>query len=115
MQNPTFNCPQCGNALPLSFSFAKLVVCEQCDSTIFLEDDAARLAGQRSVLPERPSLIGLKTPFSYRNQDYLPVGHIRYQYAYGYWDEWWVLDGQGQGMWMSVDEGDFAFEHARNP
>lgn len=111
MHTDQLNCPQCGGALPLTFSFAKLTVCEQCDSTIFLEDDGAKLAGKRSVLAQRPSLIQLKQPFSYRHTQYIPVGYIRYNYGYGYWDEWWVLDNAGQGVWMSVDEGDFAFEY----
>lgn len=111
MHTKSLNCPQCGNALPLTFSFAKLTMCEQCDSTIFLEDEGVRLAGKRSVLIDRPSLIQLKTPFSYRHTHYTPVGYIRYSYGYGYWDEWWVLDNTGRGVWMSVDEGDFAFEY----
>ena len=111
MHTDTLNCPQCGSALPLTFSFAKLAVCEQCNSTIFLEDDGAKLAGKSAVLSKLPSLIQLKQPFSYRHTDYTPVGHIRYGYGYGYWDEWWVLDNSGQGVWMSVDEGDFAFEY----
>ena len=111
MHTDPLNCPQCGSALPLTFSFAKLAVCEQCDSTIFLEDDSVRLAGKSAVLTKLPSLIQLKQPFSYRHTHYVPVGYIRYRYDYGYWDEWWVLDSSGQGVWMSVDEGDFAFEH----
>ncbi len=107
----TLNCPQCGAELPLSFRFAKLVVCPHCGSTIFLEDDAARLAGERSALVELPSLVQLKVPFRYRHASYLPVGHIRYRHAFGYWDEWWLLDDGGQGVWLSVDEGDYAFEH----
>lgn len=95
----------------MAFSFAKLTVCEQCDSTIFLEDDSVKLAGKSAVLSKRPSLIQLRQPFSYRHTVYTPVGYIRYDYGYGYWDEWWVLDNSGQGVWMSVDEGDFAFEY----
>lgn len=113
MQKDTLNCPQCGNALPLAFSFSKLTVCNQCDSTIFLEDQGARLAGTQSTLADLPSLIQLKTPFSYKKISYLPVGHIRYSYGQGFWDEWWVMDNQGEGVWMSVDEGDFAFEHPK--
>lgn len=111
MHTDSLNCPQCGNALPLTFSFAKLTVCEQCESTLFLEDDGAKLSGKSSVLAQLPSLIQLKQPFSYRHTSYTPVGYIRYSYGYGYWDEWWVIDNTGQGVWMSVDEGDFAFEY----
>lgn len=113
MRTNTLNCPQCGNALPLAFNFSKLAVCRQCDSTLFLEDEGARLAGTQSTLADLPSLIQLKIPFSYKNDSYLPVGHIRYSYGSGFWDEWWVLDNTGKGVWMSVDEGEFAFEHPK--
>lgn len=110
MYKDSKNCPQCGNALPLAFRYTKLTVCEHCDSTLFLEDHGTRLAGTRSVLAETPSLIQLKQPFQYAGKSYLPVGHIRYNYGYGYWDEWWIVDNAGDGSWMSIDEGDFAFE-----
>ena len=110
MHSTNINCPQCGDALPLKFRHSKLVVCASCSSSIFLEDDAVRLAGKQSVLPEVPSLLQLQQPFSYRSHSYLPVGHVRYQYDNGFWDEWWVFDNKGEGTWVSVDEGEFAFE-----
>jgi ribosomal protein S27AE len=106
----TVNCPQCGNALPLQFRHTKLVVCSHCDSTLFLEDEAVKLMGERSVLPQAPSLLKLGEPFRYRNVDFLPVGVIRYRHKIGYWEEWWAMDNAGKGFWVSIDEGDFAFE-----
>lgn len=110
MYSNQINCPQCGDALALKFRHSKLTVCASCNSTIFLEDDAVRLAGEQSVIAEFPSLIQLQQTFTYQSHDYLPVGHVRYEYENGFWDEWWVVDNQGEGTWVSVDEGDFAFE-----
>lgn len=115
MYSKNINCPQCGNALPLNFRHSKLVVCDSCDSTIFLEDDAVHFAGEQSVLSEEPSLLQLKLPFTYQKQTYLPVGHVRYSYGRGFWDEWWVIDNGGEGTWVTVDEGDFAFEKPVKP
>ena len=115
MYSKNINCPQCGNALPLNFRYSKLVVCDSCDSTIFLEDDAVHLAGEQSVLSEEPSLLQLKQPFTYKNQTFLPVGHVRYRYGRGFWDEWWLIDNGGEGLWLTVDEGDFAFEKEIKP
>lgn len=109
-QSRIINCPQCGNELPLTFRHAKLTVCTHCDSTIFLEDEAVKLAGQQSVLSQNPSLLQLGTPFTYRKQSFTPVGKIRYAYELGYWEEWWALGNDGRGFWISIDEGDFAFE-----
>ncbi|WP_020394089.1 DUF4178 domain-containing protein [Thiolinea disciformis] len=110
MKPKTHNCPQCGNLLPVHFRFSKLTVCAHCGSTIFLEDEAVRLAGKASVLADMPSLLQLRTPFTYQKLTYTPVGQVRYTYKGGFWDEWWVIDSTGMGRWLSVDEGDFAFE-----
>ncbi len=110
MYKNNINCPQCGSALPLSFRHSKLRVCDYCGSSIFLEDDAVRLAGKQSVPSQEPSLIQLQQPFVYKHQSYLPIGHIRYSYGKGFWDEWWVINNAGQGIWLTVDEGDFAFQ-----
>ncbi len=110
MFSATHNCPQCGSALPQQFRYSKLAVCAHCHSTIFLEDQAVRLAGKASVLAEMPSLLQLQLPFRYQEKTYTPVGQVRYRYQGGYWDEWWVIDSAGRGHWVSVDEGDFAFE-----
>lgn len=110
MQPSRFNCPQCGDKLAPQFRHSKLIVCQSCNSTIFLEDDAVRLAGKESALIPMMSLLKLNVPFEYQTKTYLPVGHVRYRYDRGYWDEWWVIGNNGAGIWVSVDEGDFAFE-----
>lgn len=112
MKPITHNCPQCGNLLPITFRHSKLAVCESCGSTIFLEDESVRLAGKAAVLADLPSLLQLRVPFQYQKLTYTPIGHVRYAYSDGVWDEWWVLGGDGVGTWVSVDEGDFAFEQA---
>lgn len=110
MHSSTINCPQCGDQQSLSFKHTKLTVCSSCGSTLFIEDEQVRLAGKQSVLVDYPSLIQLHHPFTYQRDSYQPVGHIRYTYELGYWDEWWVLDNTGEGKWLSVDEGDFVLE-----
>jgi len=43
------NCPQCGAALALYFKHTKLIQCESCKSSIFLENDAVQSAGDSAV------------------------------------------------------------------
>ena len=40
----------------------------------------------------------------------MPVGHARFSYGRGHWDEFWCLDGSTEGLWLSADEGDYALE-----
>ena len=105
-----FRCPQCGDQLSIYFSYTKLIQCRSCRSTIFLEDDAVRLAGKQSVLSQEPSLIALHQPFSYKGTAYLPIGKIRYSYGRGFWEEWWLKSEEGNAYWLSVDEGDMVLE-----
>ncbi len=104
------NCPQCGATLPLHFSYAKLAQCSYCNSTIFLDDEGARLAGESSVLSDEVSLIVLNQLFSYRSNSYLPIGMVRYSYGRGFWEEWWLKDELGEEWWLSVDEGDMVLQ-----
>ena len=105
-----FNCPQCGYSLSLYFKHTKLIQCESCKSTIFLEDETARLSGDSSVLAPEISILELNTPFFFEQKSYLPLGKIRYAYGRGFWEEWWVKDTQNNEYWLSIDEGDLVFQ-----
>jgi len=106
----TINCPQCGYPLPIYFAYAKLAQCESCGSSIFLDDESARLAGYSSVLAPESSLIKLNKAFEYDKKRYLPVGMIRYSYGRGFWEEWWLKSDDGGEYWLSVDEGDMVLD-----
>jgi len=106
----SINCPQCGASLPIYFVHTKLSQCSYCGSSIFLDDEASRVAGFSSVLAPEPSLITLYTPFSYSGKSYFPMGMIRYSYGRGFWEEWWIKDSSDSEYWLSVDEGDMVLE-----
>ncbi|MEZ5825682.1 MAG: DUF4178 domain-containing protein [Geminicoccaceae bacterium] len=59
--------------------------------------------------PATPSLLVLGESFRWHGHELTPMGHVRIGHAHGYWDEWWVMEG-GDGLWISVDEGDIAIE-----
>ncbi len=109
MPEREFNCPNCGAALKASLAFTKLVTCDYCDSAVFLEDKAVSLAGKQGVMTQVPSLIELGGTYRYRDHEFQVVGQVRFDYAHGFWDEYWSLV-DGDGRWVSVDEGDIAVE-----
>ena len=104
------NCPNCGAELPGTVTLAKMVACDYCESTVLLEDDALRLAGEKGVMAEEPSLFVLGREIRYRRESWLPVGQARFSYGTGWWDEFWAVNGGGEGVWVSVDEGEIAVE-----
>jgi len=103
-------CPSCGAPVAARLRYAKLVVCEQCQTPLFLEDEAVAVAGERSVLAALPSLLRKGERYRYRARGFEPVGRARFDYGDGLWDEWWVVLDDGGGRWLSVDEGEFAVE-----
>jgi len=107
---PDRNCPNCGNKLPEIMQFTKMVDCDACGTTLLLDDDEMRMAGERGVMAEVPSLLALGETVKVGRRIMTPVGHIRFDYGRGWWDEFWCLDEHGIGHWLSVDEGDYAFE-----
>lgn len=108
----TFHCPNCGAELQRRFRHARLVTCAFCGSAVILDDAGLRLAGTSGVMTDMPSLLTLGRPFRHRDLRLTPVGHARFVYAHGYWDEWWAVEGDA-GRWISVDEGDIALEEPR--
>jgi len=108
------NCPQCGDSLDILFKWTKLVACRSCNSSIFLNDEGAKLIGEASVLSPEPSLIKLHSPIRIDNKEYLPLGKIRYSYGRGFWEEWFLRGEQNREFWLSIDEGDFVLEKKVN-
>ncbi len=43
-----------------------------------------------------------------------PIGHCQFDYGRGRWDEYWCINHKGEGVWLSVDEGDYALETSIN-
>ena len=109
MSEQFFNCPSCGAELQRKLAHTKLVTCDYCDSTVMLEDEAVRLAGKSGVMAEYPSILRMHKTFTWRGRSLTPQGHARFKYAHGFWDEWWAMEG-GDGVWISIDEGDIAIE-----
>lgn len=106
----TFNCPNCGGEISRRVARSKMVACEYCESTVLLADDAVRLAGKQGVMAEEPSLFEIGREVEYEGRSFMPIGQARFSYGQGWWDEFWALDGTGEGVWISVDEGDIAIE-----
>ncbi|MDH5324262.1 MAG: DUF4178 domain-containing protein [Gammaproteobacteria bacterium] len=104
------NCPVCGAPAPEQMQFAKLLVCSSCKTSLFLEDNAVKHAGVKSVVIEQPSLFSVGQTYRYRSMTFETYGRVQFDYGGGYWDEWWVVNSRGVGMWVSVDEGDIAIE-----
>jgi DNA-directed RNA polymerase subunit RPC12/RpoP len=110
----TINCPQCGYELPIYFRWTKLIECPSCKSSIFLEDEGAKVIGKASTLSPEPSLVKIGEPLIIEKKTYMPLGKIRYSYGRGFWEEYFLKGEDSREYWLSIDEGDFALEKPMN-
>lgn len=110
MTDGAYSCANCGADLPHRLAHARMVVCEHCGTTSVLEDEAFRLAGTGGVIQDAPSLVHLNEEINAGGSLLMPVGHAQFSYGRGWWDEFWCVDDEGDGCWLSVDEGDYAIE-----
>lgn len=111
----TYHCANCGAELPRRLARARMITCTHCGTSAVLRDEVFELAGEGGVMQDAPSLIHLGRNVSVGGTDLLPVGHARFSYGRGWWDEYWCLDGKGEGHWVSSDEGDYAVEQPLDP
>ncbi len=102
-------CPNCGAPIEARLTSTKMVDCSQCETTVLLADDGLTAMGKRGVMTDHPSLIRLHQPFRVGVEPFHPMGHARFSYGRGWWDEWWCDTANGM-RWVSVDEGDYAVE-----
>ncbi|SDZ09925.1 protein of unknown function [Jannaschia faecimaris] len=103
------SCPNCGAALPEMFAHARMVNCEFCGSSVVLEDDVLRKAGEAGAMLDAPELITLGRAVRLPEGEFTAWGHVRYDYGRGHWDEYHgALDGEL--VWVSVDEGDVVLQ-----
>ncbi|WGH79107.1 DUF4178 domain-containing protein [Jannaschia ovalis] len=108
------NCPNCGAALPPILAFARMVNCEFCGSAVLLDGEVVRKTGEAGAMLDAPELIYLGRSVRLAGQVFEPQGHVRYDYGRGHWDEYFGSLA-GEGVWVSVDEGDVAIQRPADP
>ena len=104
------NCGNCGAELPARLSHARMVTCDHCGTTSVLRDKVFEVAGSGGEMLDTPSLVRLGEDILVKGIRLTPVGHARFSYGRGWWDEYWCMDGTESGTWLSADEGDYALE-----
>lgn len=91
---------------------SKMVNCDFCGSSVVLEDDTLRRAGEAGTMLEAPELVAIGQPVMLATYGtFTATGHVRYDYGRGHWDEYHGALSNGDLVWVSVDEGDIVLQH----
>lgn len=103
----TLHCPNCGADLGPRLAAIRMTTCVSCGTSVILEDEAVRIAGTGGVMHDAPLLLGLGARARVAGRVWRVLGHARFSYGRGTWDEFWALPEDGlPGAWISVDEGE---------
>lgn len=108
-------CPNCANPVSPDAPAVRMMTCGACGSTLFLDDAQARLAGGQGVMHDAPMLFGLGDTIRLGGRRLRLLGHARFSYGRGFWDEFWALDSQEAPCWVSLDEGDIVLQRSLAP
>jgi len=83
-----------------------MVACEYCGSFLVLEHGNLKVAGKAKLLKAMPSHLTMEKAIRFQGRDFLAVGRARYAYEDGLWDEWQLVDSQGEKSLLQEDEGE---------
>mgnify|MGYP000093892927 CR=1 FL=1 len=100
------NCPNCGSDLDSRFAAAKMTTCTSCSTTLFLESGHLRHAGSSGEMHDAPVLFQIGQTTRAGDETYEILGHARFSYGAGWWDEFFAITDNAENVWISVDEGD---------
>jgi hypothetical protein len=102
------NCPNCGAPIEFRWSSAVQTTCPYCRSILVRHDVDLEQVGVVADLPESPSPIQIAAEGIYRNQPFVVVGRILYEYSLGGWNEWHLIFSDGASGWLSDAQADYA-------
>src|SRR3989339_777259 len=116
MEEKTINCPSCGAQLKLKYRFSKMVGCPYCGQNIYLTNDGLTPVGDKVVLADYGSVLGVGKTGKIKDQTFEVLGRMRFDYEDGFWDEWiLVLNGNwDKEYWLQEDEGDYVLFSKEN-
>ncbi len=105
-------CPSCGAGIQVNYRFAKMVVCDYCGQTNYLNPDETLEGKGPKQLPlvDYGSKLSKTAYGKIEGREFRVLGRMRYEYPEGFWDEWLLkmADDPETPHWLQEDEGEFS-------
>lgn len=112
----SYECPNCGGAVPFAASITVFAVCGYCRSMVVRREAGLELLGQQAQLPPDLSPLQPGTHGDFEGQGFSLVGRLRVGYVEGSWNEWCALFAEDRWGWVAESQGHYlvSFEVAPN-
>ena len=82
--------------------------CPACGSVLVRHDLDLEKVGTVGDVPASMSRIQLGTEGRYKNNGFVVVGRIVYEYERGHWSEWHIRLSDGSSAWLSDAQTEYA-------
>ena len=104
-------CPSCSATINYDDRFASTLICEYCQTAMTFDSGVFEIQGEMSLLALPIGPIAVGSYGSLYGKGFQVLGRIRYGYAAGAWDEWYLVFDDQTTAWFSEDEKRFTLEH----
>jgi ssDNA-binding Zn-finger/Zn-ribbon topoisomerase 1 len=104
-------CPSCGAEQQLRNPGITVVVCDNCDTTLYREAGSLS-AGEKSIVGEPASALAIGSTGRVGDRMVTLIGRVRFQGSASTWDEWFGTDEKGREVWLTEDEKNYTLERA---
>lgn len=112
--NEELSCPSCGAPVDVDNRFTRMVKCDYCDGQLLLEGEAFEFQGEAKLAPGS-SRFDVGQEGTVKDRSYRVLGHIRYNWGRGFWDEYCVkLEGE-EMAWIADDAGELTISRKVDP
>ena len=106
MMSLTVQCPSCGSPVELAHRNVKIVQCSACDTVSAIDKDGVDPLGKTATLTDFFSALTIGAIATVQGRRFQALGRLRFEYADGYWDEWYLYFDDGSDAWLVEDEGE---------
>lgn len=103
-------CSACGATISIYDPATVSIACPYCDCVMIRTDKGIEEKGKQSRLPEGYSRLYRGAIGMIGDQRFQVLGRVRYSFGQGFWDEWYIMLGSGEGHWLTEDDYSFSFQ-----
>jgi hypothetical protein len=83
-----------------------VATCPYCETVSAVHREGADPMGKSATLIDFMAALKIGDIGTVKGRRFQVMGRVRYEYADGYWDEWYLVHPDGTESWLEEDEGE---------
>jgi hypothetical protein len=110
MRDAQPHCPNCGADLNVHNPGIMMVACEHCSNLVYFSEQQLDVAGRAAHLAEGFTRLYRGALGTLAGRRFRVLGRLRYAFARGFWDEWYIEFDAGEAAWITEDNHELSLE-----